>query len=712
MEMYNGKVCVTYDELTSCANGEPVIGYKALAMYLYRNPHARANVRGGLDNYALIDYSALNSRHRRRFEAKYGGDPAQLIKERQAAEAAAATGDAAMIAAESPVLKMDEQAREFYRAYRYMRRGMETALPDKLVEQYTVNASVLNMIIDTLGKRSQYRKARGGSGTGLYDTIEDLYEELRRAYGHTLPDSRRALQAKVRQYRKEGYGALVSGKIGNSNTTVITEEAGRYIIALKRSAKPIRTDAQILEEYNRQAPTKGWKQLTSLRALQLYLTDPAVEPLWYDAVHGELAAHQRYGRKHVTLLPTKRDSLWYGDGTKLNLYYREYVQGKGWQARTLQVYEVMDAYSEVLLGYHISEHEDYEAQYNAYRMAIQTSGHKPYELVHDNQGGHKKIGDFLDRITGHIHRPTAPYSGQSKTIESVFGRLQAQVLHKDWRFTGQNVNAKKSTSKSNLERIAANVEGLYTLEELKEAYAAARKEWNEMAHPATGVSRIEMYQSSCNEDTPAVTAEDMVEMFWVTTDKPSTYTDNGLKVTIKKRDYRYEVFSAPGVPDHDFLRMNRGRKFYTKYDPYDHRSVRLYTMDADGSMRFARIAEPYLVIHRAIQEQTAGERAFIATNIAANRQDRIERQISARTIEREHGVTPEQQGLRRPKMAGMTRQSAAEAEIERETRRRLRRYSAAADMLSPGKVAKEISNMLYDPDGKIQIDMRKVAGKL
>lgn len=59
-----------------------------------------------------------------------------------------------------------------------------------------------------------------------------------------------------------------------------------------------------------------------------------------------------------------RDALWYGDGTKLNLYYL----GEDGKVRTTMVYEVMDAYSEVLLGYHISDAEDYEQQYHAYRM--------------------------------------------------------------------------------------------------------------------------------------------------------------------------------------------------------------------------------------------------------------------------------------------------------------------------------------------------------
>ena len=373
----------------------------------------------------------------------------------------------------------------------------------------------------------------------------------------------------------------------------------------------------------------------------------------------------------------------------------------------------MDAYSEVLLGYHISENEDYEAQYHAYRMAIQVSGHKPYELVHDNQGGHKKIGAFLDRLVSRVHRPTAPYSGQSKTIESVFGRFQAQVLHKDWRFTGQNITAKKSSSRANLERIRANADKLYTLEELKEAYSKARKEWNEGVHHATGESRLSMYEGSINPETQEVTVPDMVDMFWLTTEKPSTYTDNGLNITIKRKNYRYEVYDEAGMPDHEFLRNNRGRRFYAKYDPYDPCSVRLYTMDADGGMRFVRIARPYFVIHRNIQEQTAGERAFITANIKANEADRIRRQIEGRVIEREHGTAMEQQGLRRPKMAGLSGAEKAEREIEREVKRRTRKYAADPEQLSPGRITKAISNMVFDPaDGGIRFDERKVAGKL
>ena len=425
-------------------------------------------------------------------------------------------------------------------------------------------------------------------------------------------------------------------------------------------------------------------------------------PLWYDAVYGEQAARQKFGRKHRTAQPTKRDALWYGDGTKLNLYYQD-EEGK---VRTTQVYVVIDAMSEVMLGWHISDSEDYEAQYLAYRMAIQTSRHKPYEIVHDNQGGHKKLdADGLFKKLCHVHRTTQPYNGESKTIEAVFGRFQQQVLHKDWRFTGQNITAKKMSSRPNLEFIEENKDSLYTLEELKDAYAKATKEWNEMQHPAYGKSRQEAYDNSVNEETQQVTAHDMVDMFWVTAKRMSTFTDQGISVTIKKEKRQYEVMSEPGVPDHEWRRQHTYERFVVKYDPYDFGSVRLYKKEADGSLRFERVAEPYVVIHRAIQEQTEGEAVFIRQQQAANTTDRIERTVAGREIEKAHGVMPEQHGLRSPKPKGMT---AAE---RRQIERRTGIYSKAPEEYKIGRKTKQVSLEDWSKVETAVVDMAYVAGK-
>ena len=691
MEYFENELCVTYEELTS--GNDPVISGATLRQNIKRGNIRRAQRGGGEGSYALIIYSSLPEKYKIRFVERKG-DPEQILKQQRMRDR----------------VKTDDKARSFYEDYRYEMNGVETGLSDKLKAEYTLNASVLNALIYDLEDKTTSRKMLGNSLATLWENVAATSENLRDIYHHTLPENQARLREKIRRYKKEGYISLISGKVGNKSTVKIIPEMGRQLIALRRSRVPVYNYAQIFDEINRIALEKDWKPLKSKRSMVQWFERPEIEPLWYDAVFGELAAHQRYGRKHKTKLPDRRDTLWYGDGTKLNLYYRD-EEGK---IRTTMVYEVIDAYSEVLLGYYISDHENFEAQYNAYRMAIQVSGHKPFEIVHDNQGGHKRLEKekdskevgFFDLIC-HIHRPTAPYSGQSKTIESIFGRFQSQELHKDWRFTGMNITATKAESRPNLEFIEENKDRLFTLDELKAHYAEARRAWNAAPHPATGIPRIEMYEKSENEETDVVTVHDMVDIFWIWAKRPATFTDQGIQITIGKLKKPYEVFSAPGEPDHEWRRKNTYRKFYVKYDPNDLRSIRLYWKDNAGQLRFERVAEPYMVVHRAIQDQMEGEAEFIRREQEANIRDRIERQVIAKEIEYAYGVAPEQNGLSTPKLKGVTK------EVQREIDRRTGKYSRNPEEIQLGRTTKKASLMTWDQlKENNEVDYRKVAGKL
>jgi hypothetical protein len=574
----------------------------------------------------------------------------------------------------------DSRARVYFFEKRLKNGGHIT---DSAQAEYTINASVLNALLSDYGRQKALRNALNNGTRINFNSIYNYSENLRGRYGHTLPRSPARLRAKIMEYRGRGYECLISGKLGNINTLKIKPDAGKWLVAMRRSCVPVYNIDQLFDEYNRVAPARGWKQLQSKTSLMNYLEDPKVKPLWADAVHGELYVKNMYDYKHRTIMPAMRDALWYGDGTKLNLYYRELVNGK-WVMRTLQVYEVMDAYSEVFLGYHISATEDSRAQYCAYRMAIERAGHRPYELVHDNQGGHKKLDaqSFFDRIC-RFHRPTAPHSPQSKSIESVFGRFQTQVLHRDWRFTGQNVDAKKDVSKPNMERILYNIENLYTYNELLAVYAAAREEWNSKPHHATGVARIEMYETSVNPETPAISAIDMIDIFWVRTEKTSKFTAGGITIQINKNKYTYDVFGADGLPDFEFRAAHIGRDFTVQYDPEDMTSVWLCVESASGLRKVAQ-AKPYHTVHRAIQEQESGEMAFIRQIEELTKMQRVRRQIDAADLEHAYGVAPEQYGLNRPKIAGIS-----DGELER-----LSDKISAENTVSIGQYNKELSN--YD----------------
>ena len=686
MEYYNKTLCVTFEELTG--GDVPVIKGNTLVQNVCRGNIQCARQGKGEGNYALYVYASIPKKYRMKFEEKYG-NPEEVLERQKLRD----------------YVEYDDEARCFYESFEYDLNGVQTRLSEKLIDEYTENASVLRMLQLRMNELQATRHALGGGrSSDLWTIIFKQSEKLRESFGHTLPRNLSRLKEKMSTFKKEGYVSLISGKIGNRNTLKITEDAGRRLIALKRSRVPVMTDSQIFDRFNEECESRGWKPLKSIRSMKLWFESASIEPLWYDAVHGEQKSHQKYDRKHKTELPQMRDALWYGDGTKLNLYYRD-DEGK---VRTTSVYEVIDAYSECLLGFCISDSEDYESQYMSYRMAIQVSGHKPYEIVYDNQGGHKKLENqkFFEKLC-HIHRTTTPYNGASKTIENLFYRLQNQVLHKEWNFTGQNITTKKDVSRPNLEFIEANKDSLPTLEELKALYVEARKEWNEMVHPATGERRIDMYEKSVNPRSPKVTLSDMVEMFWVQCDRMSTFTSRGIEITVKGKKRVYEVMSSPGVPDIEWRRKHTYQKFVVKYDPYDFTSIRLYWKDKAGGLRFERVAEPYIVIHRAIQEQTDGEALFIRHQREASNESRIERQVRAKEIEYAEGVAPEQHGLTSPKLKGVS------ADMQRQIDRRTRKYSGKPEELSIGKVSKKESKIDWsDVCQVVEFDDVKTIGKL
>lgn len=637
---------------------------------------------GGLGRRVQIEYSSLPERFRKRFEAKYG-DPEELLRQ------------------DKPALVINAEARRFFAGLEpeTFRLPNGETLPDDKVEEYTLNASVLDVLHAEVEKQRLGRNRLKNSTRIIWENILASAERLRADFHHTLPNNEARLKDKLRTYEREGFICLVSKKFCNANKTKITPEGGRLLIALRRSRVPVYTLRQIFDEYNRRAERKGWKTLESMNSVTSYLERPDVAPKWWAAVYGELSARQKFDRKQQTILPGVRDALWYGDGTKLNLYYKGRDKDGGLVKKTVMVYEVIDAYSEMLLGYSIGETENAELQRRAFRMAIETAGHKPFEIVTDNQGGQKTNDSlsFMSRIC-HITRKTAPHTPQAKSIESVFGRFQREVLHADWRFTGQNITATSRDSRPNSEFIGANVDNLYTFEEMCAAYADYRQRWNDLRHPESKMSRREMYLRSQNPEAPALSQYDYMEMFWSVTERPSEFTSSGITIQVAGQRYSYEVLDAEGRPDMEFRRTNTTRKFFVRYDPDDMTRVWLCTKPAVGGLRMVAPAVPYAVVHRAIQEQTPEEQAFLRETLEANKRERIRRQMEGYELEVAHGVAPEQHGLRTPRLQGLK---------PREQERLLDRYADAAlsdcalqeercEPVSVGQVEKQISNMTFD----------------
>lgn len=636
---------------------------------------------------AWVAYESMPERFKGAIESKIG-DVYQYVKENELLK----------------YIRENQKVLKFFRDYRF---GDDRKLPDEAILEYYSNVKVINAVHEVINVRRQMRRKLGKkSMANVWEEIAGSVKRLdKHKIPHSLPENPRRLKEKLSDYLKEGPEVFIHGGFCNKNKEKLNDEVKLWVLAQwANNIERITSEEHLLSVYNEHAREmrkagreneKIWKEVRSAKTLHNFLYSEGIQSLWYGARYGELKAKEKFVYQHSTLLPTMRDSLWYSDGTKLNLYYLD----KNGNIATLSVYEVMDAYSEVFIGYAFCQNEDYTAQRAAFKMALRTAGQKPYQVSFDNQGGHKKLEatSFLGKLA-RIAIKTQPYNGKSKTIEGGFGRFQKQILKKERFFTGQNITAKDKESRANIEYILANKENLPTLEGVKAAYLKRREEWNYAPHPKTGKPRIEMYRESRNPEAVVLTEEDMRELFCTEHDNKIRVTTYGLSFEAEKKKYTYMVYDG-GMPDVDWIADHVDRRYTGKYDPDDMSELHLYEETPSRGLRYVTTAFTKVDIHRGKQEQEDWEAGYIRSIEDKKKELRIRKRDEMEEILEKHNLLPEQHGLNSPALKGIeTSRPAQKAEAVKTRKRKKQRTKGIAE------IQKEISNVVAIGGGDDAID--------
>lgn len=629
IEYYNNILCVEAGWLYG--DGD------VMTMNNYRNLHRRNHIdvvrRGCKGVTALVRYDTIPTRFKNIIVEVIGGDPYQYCKQSSFKD----------------LVLFDTNADEYFRAFR---KEDGTGLGEKTIHKYNTKASILNALHKLHNDNKLKRRSMGGTANKNFwkQAVTFIHELPLSLYPHDFGQNPVSLKRVYQKYMEEGLPSIIHKSFNNKNSEKINNDAQIWVIARwSNRVHKCATTEQLLREYNHEAIEKGWKELNHSKTLHAFLNREDIKQFWWGHRYGDAAAKEKYTFQHSTALPTMRDSLWYSDGTKMNYFYLS-DEGK---VETCMVYEVIDAYSEVLLGYHISKTENYEAQYHAYKMAANRSGHKPYQIGFDGQGGHKKLeaGDFFSKITK-LAIKTAPYNGRSKTIESAFNRLQNQFLKQDWFFTGMNITAHSIESKANREMVLANKNELPTLNEVKKVYAKRREEWNNAPHPKTGEPRLQMYLNSKNPESPAITLEDMVDMFWMLRDKSVTLSMYGLTFQENKTKYTYIKYDNDRMPDIAWMRANVDKKFYVKFDPSDMDLIYVYQQGNSG-LEFVTEMETKVQIHRGKQEQEEWEASYIDAIKQKNNLVRVQTHDYTEDVLEMHGQANSDYGFATPALLGI-----------------------------------------------------------
>lgn len=238
MEYYGKILCISYHDLTGGDN--PV-----MSVPNYKKLSANGNINvvrqgKGLGNYALVEIATLPTRFRERIREKYGDLEAEILKNWFGTH-----------------FHVDAKAREFYTKFRFENGE---SLPPERIQEYTVNASVIEAVLAVMADRVLMRKAMKG-GPVNWGEMCGAISYYQSEFGHTLPLSANRFKKRVHDFKAHGYEILISGKFLNQNRRKVTYGIERLLLAI---------DAQPEQPFN----TTVWEQYNQFLQGGLELFDP------------------------------------------------------------------------------------------------------------------------------------------------------------------------------------------------------------------------------------------------------------------------------------------------------------------------------------------------------------------------------------------------------------------------------------------------------
>jgi hypothetical protein len=141
----------------------------------------------------------------------------------------------------------DAKAFDFYSSFKKQNGEF---LTDRLIQEYTANASALNAMHAVLTDRIGLKKALGGKTTGLHADLVRAIDTYRDAWQHTLPNSDRLVRFYYKPYIRDGYSALISGKIDNDNSRKVTNFIVKFLNALFAGQAHKPTPTEVAGQYD------------------------------------------------------------------------------------------------------------------------------------------------------------------------------------------------------------------------------------------------------------------------------------------------------------------------------------------------------------------------------------------------------------------------------------------------------------------------------
>lgn len=194
----------------------------------------------GLGGYVLVEIATMPLRFQERIKLKYGDMKEDVIRNWLGSH-----------------YHIDAKAREFYTRFHF---GNGDALPPEHIQEYTVNASVIEAVMRAMEDATFMRKAMK-AGPVNWGELAGAISYYQAEFGHTLPVSSNRFKKRVNDFKANGYESLISRKFMNQNRRKVTYDIERLLLSI---------DAQPEQPFN----TTVWEQYNLFVQGELELYDP------------------------------------------------------------------------------------------------------------------------------------------------------------------------------------------------------------------------------------------------------------------------------------------------------------------------------------------------------------------------------------------------------------------------------------------------------
>lgn len=556
----------------------------------------------GLGSYALVEIATMPLRFQERIKLKYGDTKEDIIRNWLGSH-----------------YHIDAKAREFYTRFRF---DNGDALPPEHIQEYTVNASVIEAVMRAMEDATFMRKAMK-AGPVNWGELAGAISYYQAEFGHTLPVSSNRFKKRVNDFKANGYESLISRKFMNQNRRKVTYDIERLLLSI---------DAQPEQPFN----TTVWEQYNMFVQGDLELYDPetgeVLNPADFTDKDGNplvlspaTVANYLNNPKNKALRAKLHMSQWDFNNayrpyhlrsigefslSKVSLDDRDLPRPMK-DGNRVKAYYAYDVVSGAVVGYAYNRYKTTELFLDCMRNMFQTLDRNGMYIPAELEVEHHLVSDFADGLmqAGTVfplirwcnpgnsrekraeHKNREKKYGVEKRTQVGIGRWWAKLE------ANRPKEEKVYDEKNNTYKVKT-----YSYEELVADDIRAIRTFNAQPHPNQkrypGMSRWDVL---CAHQNPNLAPWDKAVLY--------RFIGQHTETTIRQNTYCTVMYNQYGLPSPEIIEKLEPRNY--KVDAY-------YLPDADGTInevhiyqngRYIATCKPVARYNENTAEQTEADKA-------------------------------------------------------------------------------------------------------